>query len=185
MQKTVLVPITHGTEELEAVTIIDLLRRADISVVIAGEFEVNVCAHGVKIISDKLLSDISEGALFDAVVLPGGGGVVSLVLNEDLKKILENHRERGRLIAAICAAPRILAAHGLLEPGQDITSYPSEEELLRKNYNYLMEAVVKNADIITSRGPATAFAFSLKIIETLMGQSVRESVEDSTLWNKL
>jgi DJ-1 family protein len=176
MDIRVLLPIAQGTEELEAITVIDLLRRAGISVIVSGDADIITCSRGVKIIPDTLLDSINELDEFDAVILPGGGlGTKNLMENSHLEKLLKCQKQKGKLIAAICAAPTILDAHHLINEDNAITSHPSVENIL-KNYNYREENVVIDGNFITSRGAGTAIDFALAIIERLVDSDTAERV---------
>lgn len=167
MEKSVLVPIAHGSEELETVTIVDLLRRADIKVTVAGENDMVTFSRGVKIIPDTLLSEIPEYENFGAIVLPGGGqGVDNFIEDDHLLEIVKYNIRKNNLICAICAAPLFLTHHKLIDESVMITSFPGmEEELNHKNYSE--DDVVVSGNYITSRGVGTAIDFTLKIIETM------------------
>jgi DJ-1 family protein len=176
MTKYVLVPIAHGTEEMEAVIIIDILRRAGITVKVAGDNEIVTCSRGVKIIPDELIDNLDINSEFDAIILPGGGkGTDNLMNNYHLSEILKSHRERGALIAAICAAPTILSEFKILKPESKITSHPSVRNRL-EHYNYIEEKVVFDDNIVTSRGAGTAFMFALFIVELLMNSDTAKKV---------
>lgn len=172
-----LVPIAHGTEEMEAVIVIDLLRRAGIPVVVAGESPMVVCSRGVRIVPDVLLEEVSEEEEeFAAIVLPGGArGTEALARNEHVRRLLQAQRERNGFIAAICAAPTILAQHRLIAPETPITSHPSVAEQLSA-YLYRTEPVVVSDRIITSRGAGTAIAFALELIRLLRGDDAAVEV---------
>ncbi len=167
----VLVPIADGVEEIEAVTVIDVLRRAEVEVVCAGLTEKPVTAsRKVKLVPDTSLEEVKDET-FDMVVLPGGGdGVENLKRDPRIEKILRNMAQRQKWVTAICAAPTLLAAYGLLE-GRKATSHPS-----RRNQTALGKAlyqeqrVVQDGHIITSRGPGTAMEFALKLVEVLCGR---------------
>ncbi|PKL79636.1 MAG: DJ-1 family protein [Ignavibacteriae bacterium HGW-Ignavibacteriae-4] len=167
MEKSVLVPIAHGSEELETVTIIDLLRRADIKVTVAGENDMVTFSRGVRIIPDILLSEVPEYENFGAIVLPGGGqGVDNFLEDDHLLEIVKYNIRKNNLICAICAAPLFLTHHKLIDESVMITSFPDMgEELNHKNYSE--DDVVVSGNFITSRGPGTAINFTLKIIETM------------------
>lgn len=175
---TVLVPLAQGCEELEAVTIIDVLRRAGITVISAGLNEQPVKAsRGVVLIPDTLLDHVMEQAL-DMIVLPGGLPG-SDHLNEDprIHQLLKRLSQEGKYTAAICAAPKVLAKTGLLDH-KSATAYPGVLQSLALSKTKFMDtAVVKDDKVITSRGPGTAMDFALVLVETLMGKKVREEVE--------
>jgi 4-methyl-5(b-hydroxyethyl)-thiazole monophosphate biosynthesis len=178
----VLVPLAQGCEELEAITIIDLLRRAGIEVITAGLDAENITAsRGVKLIPDTDL----ESALkdnYDMIVLPGGlPGADHLGSDERLKATLKTMANDDKYIAAICAAPKVLANAGLLKD-KTATSYPGfldDPEL--SGITLSDAAVVKDGKIITSRGPGTAIDFALELIEVLSGRATRDTVEAALL----
>ncbi len=164
---TILVPISNGTEDMEAVIIIDMLRRAGLDVTVAGDGDMVTCARGTRIIPDMAIDSIDDDDWYDAIVLPGGSvGVSNMIDNDSLAHILARHRNKKRLIGAICAAPRVLHEFGLLKAGATITSHPSVAEDL-KVYAYSQDRVVEDDNIITSRGAGTAFEFALILIQRL------------------
>lgn len=174
----VLVPIAQGCEELEAVTIIDLLRRAGIEVVTAGLDEGPVtCSRGVVLVPDTTLDEVLDQE-FDMIVLPGGlPGADHLQSDPRIIQLLQRMQERGGYIAAICAAPKVLATAGLLE-GRQATSYPGVLEAMDLPRTRLLEKpVVADGRLVTSRGPGTAMDFALELIERLAGRETREAVE--------
>lgn len=174
----VLVPLAQGCEELEAVTVIDLLRRAGIDVVTAGLDDQPVTAsRGVRLIPDATLSDVL-GEDFDMIVLPGGlPGADHLDQDERIRALLTSMSESGRFTAAICAAPKVLANAGLLD-GKSATSYPGIIDAMElKTTKLLQDPVVVDGKIVTSRGPGTAMDFALALIELLLGPEKREEVE--------
>lgn len=171
-----LVPVAHGTEEAEAVVVIDLLRRAGIPVVVAGESPLVVCSRGVRIVPDVLLEEVSEEEPFAAIVLPGGmRGTEALARNEHVRRLLQAQKQRHGYIAAICAAPTILAQHRLLEPEAPVTSHPSVAPQLSA-YLYRTEPVVIAGRIVTSRGVGTAIAFALELVRLLRGEEAAAEV---------
>jgi 4-methyl-5(b-hydroxyethyl)-thiazole monophosphate biosynthesis len=174
---TVLVPIAQGCEELEAVTIIDLLRRAEIKVVVAGLEEGPITAsRGVVLMPDVGLADVLSDE-FDMIVLPGGlGGAQHLEADSRIIDLLQRMAKANRYIAAVCAAPKVLASAGLLE-GRHATAYPGALDKYANSMTVSTAAVVHDGHLITSRGPGTAMDFALSLIETLCGQDKRYSVE--------
>ncbi len=175
---SVLVPLAEGCEELEAVTIIDLLVRADVEVVTAGLEPGPVKAsRGVTLVPDTTL-DEALGRDFDMVVLPGGGpGADRLDNDPRIGELLKKMASKGRYTAAICAAPKVLANAGLLT-GRNATSYPGFVDTMEiPNCTYLTDAVVQDDKVITSRGPGTAMDFALHLIEVLVGKAKRDEVE--------
>jgi len=174
----VLVPLAQGCEELEAVTIIDLLRRAGIIVVTAGLDERPVQAsRGVVLMADMTL-DAALKSDYDMIVLPGGGpGAAALGDDARIKDCLQQMAAAGKYTAAICAAPGVLAAAGLLD-GRRATSFPGALDLETiPGIRYEQAAVVTDGRLITSRGPGTAIDFALTLIEVLVGRQRRDQVE--------
>jgi 4-methyl-5(b-hydroxyethyl)-thiazole monophosphate biosynthesis len=172
--KRVLVPLAPGFEEIEAVTVIDLLRRADVEVVVAGVERGPIAgSRGVRLLPDASLDDVA-GASFDLVVLPGGrGGTDRLIADSRVHALLRDQVRAGRLVAAICAAPEVLHRAGLLE-GRQVTSHPSSRDAL-PGVRYREDRVVRDGSIITSRAPGTAMEFAFTLVELLCGkEKVRE-----------
>ncbi|MCX7930189.1 MAG: DJ-1/PfpI family protein [Chlorobi bacterium] len=170
MDISLLVPIAHGTEELEAVAIVDIARRASFRVRIAGESENVICSRGVRIAPDILWSDLDDSENYDAVVLPGGtSGVECFMRSDDLRHVVRRHAAVGALIGAICAAPLALHHFGVLPHSCVLTSHPSVADHLRQ-YNYRHDRVVQSGRIVTSRGAGTAVEFALAIVATLAGE---------------
>jgi 4-methyl-5(b-hydroxyethyl)-thiazole monophosphate biosynthesis len=176
---TVLVPLAQGCEELEAVTIIDLLRRAGITVVTAGLDDQPVRAsRGVTLVPDTVLDD-ALAQDYDMVVLPGGlGGSDALAEDDRIRKLLVEMANSGRFTAAICAAPKVMASAGILS-GKTATSFPGALDATQlADVTYSEDPVVRDGHVITSRGPGTAMDFSLALIETLEGEAKRREVEE-------
>lgn len=172
---SVLVPLAQGCEELEAVTIIDLLVRAGVKVTSAGLDAKPVRAsRGTVIVPDTDLDSALEHE-YDMVVLPGGlPGADHLAADSRIQSLLKSMAERNKFTAAICAAPKALDQAGLLE-GKKATAYPGVLEALGKKPEKL--PVVVDGKVITSRGPGTAMDFTLVLIESLLGKSKRDEVE--------
>ncbi len=173
-----LVPLAQGCEELEAVTIVDLLRRAGIDVVTAGLDERPVKAsRGITLIPDTTIDAVLEKT-FDMVILPGGlPGADYLDRDPRIRKLLQQTVEQGGYAAAICAAPKVLANAGLLE-GKQATSYPGVlDRMDLPQVKIDLQPVVRAGQIITSRGPGTAMDFALELIEVLAGREKRNEVE--------
>lgn len=175
----VLVPLAEGFEEVEAVTVIDLLRRAGIEVVTASRADSVTGAHGVIVAPDASLAD-ALGEEWDMAVLPGGlPGADNLAADEDLVTMLKAMAESERFTAAICAAPKVLAKAGLLD-GKMITHYPGAlDGIPLADTISTQDVVAKDGKVITSRGPGTAMDFALTLIETLQGKGKRDEVEEA------
>ena len=174
----VLVPLAQGCEELEAITITDLLVRAGITVTTCGLDEQPVTAsRGTTIIPDTSIDKIMHET-FDLIVLPGGlPGADHLRDNEQLQSLLKKQASAGRYLAAICAAPKALAQAGLLE-GKTATAYPGVLDALgNNNINISPQAVEVDGKVVTSRGPGTAMDFALTLIELLEGKAKRDEVD--------
>jgi len=174
----VLVPLAQGCEELEAITIIDLLRRAGINVVTAGlDTQAVTASRGTVIIPDTDL-DTALQVDYDMVVLPGGlPGADHLDNDERIKNILIKMAHAEKFIAAICAAPKVLANAGLLN-NKKATSYPGFlDDLNLETTEISNDAVITDGKVITSRGPGTAMDFALTLIESLEGKEKRDEVE--------
>ncbi|MBF0422656.1 MAG: DJ-1/PfpI family protein [Magnetococcales bacterium] len=175
----VLIPLAEGFEELEAVTIIDILRRAEIEVVIAGLQEGPVRGSRRTVILPDTTLDRVMNATFDMIALPGGQpGSNHLNADHRIHQLLSRLANEGKITAAICAAPLVLASAGLLK-GKKGTSFPGAlSPKLLEGIDYQETAVVKDGTVITSRGPGTALDFALTLVETLMGKETRKKVED-------
>jgi len=173
---TVLVPLAQGCEELEAVTIIDLLRRAGISVITAGlDNQAVKASRGVVLIPDTTLDEAIKQS-FEMIVLPGGlAGAENLNNDPRIHKLLKDMQQQGKYTAAICAAPKVLADAGLLA-NKSATSYPGVLEKM-PDMQFIDAPVVKDGQVVTSRGPGTAMDFALELIETLVGRDTRDKVE--------
>lgn len=174
----VLIPLADGCEELEAVTLIDLLRRAGLEVVTAGLHSRGAQgAHGIGLAADTTLDAVASGE-FDLVVLPGGEpGATALRDDARVAALLKRHAAAGKWVAAICAAPKALAAAGLLD-GKRATSYPGYlDKTPAPNMKYVEQPVVIDGKVVTSRGPGTAMEFALTLIEQLLGRAARDKVE--------
>jgi 4-methyl-5(b-hydroxyethyl)-thiazole monophosphate biosynthesis len=174
----VLVPLAQGCEELEAVTIIDLLRRAGIEVITAGlDSQPVKASRGVVLMPDTTL-DEAINQEFDMIALPGGlPGADHLDQDQRIQKLLKQMAAENKFTTAICAAPKVLATAGLLD-GKHATSYPGTlEKMGLKSTTLETNAVVQDGKVITSRGPGTAMDFTLTLIENLAGIDKRKEVE--------
>ncbi len=192
-RKTVLVPVSNGSEEIEAVTIIDTLARAGAKVTVGsvggtktGDVYMVTMSRGVKLVADVCLSDLSESEdnEWDCVAIPGGlPGAEYLAASPELKRILKSRHVAGKTIGAICASPAVvLAPLGILK-GVEATAYPAEPFTAAIPEHKNAE-VVESKHIITSQGPATALSFSLKLVETLYGSERAESVGSAMLYSR-
>jgi 4-methyl-5(b-hydroxyethyl)-thiazole monophosphate biosynthesis len=176
VSKKVLVPIADGSEEIEAVTLIDVLRRAGADVTVASVNDMQITAsRGVKLVADCLI-DACADRIFDLVALPGGiPGAENLRDSIVLKQLLDRQRSRGALYAAICAAPAVVfEPHGLLQ-GRQATAHPAFVNQL-KDPTCAPCRVVIDGNCVTSRAPGTAMEFALTLVELLYGKSKRDEV---------
>lgn len=174
----VLIPLAPGCEELEAVTLIDLLRRAEIDVVTAGIEPGPVKAsRGTVLLPDCELDEVLKQD-FDMILLPGGlPGATNLDKDERIHDLLARYAAEGRWTAAICAAPKVLANAGLLD-GRAATSFPGAVTMEDfPEVRVLEQPVVVDGKVATSRGPGTAMDFALQLIELLVGAERRAEVE--------
>jgi len=174
----VIIPLAQGCEELEAVTIIDLLRRANIDVITASLEPGPVqCSRGTVLIADNELETVMDED-YDMVVLPGGlPGADYLMQNTQVQNLLKRMRNEEKYTAAICAAPKALAAAGILDNCK-ATSYPGVLEALSlESTEITTNPVEQDGRVITSRGPGTAMDFALHLIQTLKGEETRNQVE--------
>ncbi|PLA74477.1 DJ-1 family protein [Hydrogenovibrio sp. SC-1] len=180
-RKRVLIPLAQGCEEIEAVTLIDLMVRAGIEVVTASldEEQTITASRGVQLVAQTTLADVKD-LHFDLIALPGGmPGADHLNQSSLLHTLLHRTLASGQYVAAICAAPKVLVSAGLLD-GKQATSFPGFiDQHPAPNMTYLNDAVVIDGQIITSRGPGTAMTLALSLIELLMGKAVKQQVESS------
>ena len=173
----VLVPLAQGCEELEAITITDLLVRAGVEVTTAGLDDQPVTAsRGTTIIPDTSIDRVLDQT-FDLIVLPGGlPGADHLRDDKNILALLKTHAAKGKYIGAICAAPKAIAAAGLLD-GKKATAYPGVlEGLDNEQIDVRATAIEIDGNIVTSRGPGTAMDFALTLIELLEGAEKRDEV---------
>ncbi len=175
--------LANGCEESEAVIVIDLLRRAGVEVIVAGETDTITCSRGLKIVPDFLFEQVDLNRKYDIVYLPGGSqGTVNLSKNPLVKEILLKQNRSKGMIAAICAAPLVLLENEILEGNRKITSHPSVEQRF-VNQNYLTEKVVVDSNIVTSRGVGTAIDFALKLIEITVGKEVSQKIAKDIVYD--
>lgn len=178
----VLVPLAVGFEEIEAVSIIDVLRRAKIEVLVAslGESMLIKGVNGITVQADMHVKSASTDEL-DMIVLPGGwSGTHALADDENIQNILREMNAKGKNIGAICAAPFALNKAGVLK--EKYTCYPSVEDNIKKEgYMGDTHMVVQDENIMTSRGPGTAICFGLAIVKKLEGEDIYKSLKEGLL----
>lgn len=176
--KSVLVPLAPGFEDLEATSIVDILRRAGIEVVTAGlQPGLIQGARGMRVQPDASLDEVLDRD-FDMIALPGGmPGAENLRNDARIQTLLKGMAGAGKYTAAICAAPIALAQAGLLD-GKRVTSYPGFiDRMGLPGTRYLADPVVVDGKVVTSRGPGTAMDFALALVELLAGKATRDQVE--------
>lgn len=182
MPKKVLVPLAEGFEEIEAVSLIDVLRRAGIEVLVRSlDDTLDVTgANGITVKADAPLGTLGADDI-DMIVLPGGwGGTKRLAQDEAVQFLLKAMDDKGKQIGAICAAPFALNAAGVLK--EQFTCYPSvEEEIRTEGYLGEKQQVVEDRNVMTSRGPGTAICFGLQIVKKLVGDEMYESLKGGLL----
>jgi len=168
-----LVPLAPGFEEIEAVTIVDVLRRAGVTVDVAGTVPGPITgSHGITLTPDRTLAGVAADD-YDLVALPGGmPGSTNLRDDPDVLRLLREAAARGRATTAICAAPIVLAAAGLTA-GRTVTSHPSVARLLAGS-EYREAIVVEDGPVVTSRGAGTAMEFALTLVTRLAGAETAE-----------
>ncbi|KAJ1979683.1 hypothetical protein H4R35_001416 [Dimargaris xerosporica] len=203
--RTALMFVANGSEDVETVGTLDVLRRAQVQVtVVAVEQAANtahiVLSNGTKLVADQHLEDTTALALtkFDAVVIPGGGpGTQTLKQNDTVLQVLRGYDQNKKIVAAICAGPTVLQAARLGLPHSQsnasgaattsvhrrlrLTSYPAARARLESDYDYYEDTVVVDGHIITSRGPATALHFGVAIAKALVGEKVATKVAQDML----
>ncbi len=180
--KKVIVFFAEGFEEIEALTVVDVLRRAEVECDMCSlKDEFVEGAHGIVIKTDKNIQDIEINS-YDAVILPGGmPGANNLKENLRVIEIVKEFFANGKLVAAICAAPIVFEEAGITS-GRSITSYPSFKDMLG-NCIYKEDEVVSDMNILTSRGPATALKFAYEILKKLGLENQSEELKDSMLYS--
>lgn len=181
MAKRAIIVLAEGFEEIEAVSIIDILRRAGIEVTVAALDVLKVQgSHGITVLADIKLD--KAGSDFDACVFPGGmPGATHLSVSKDVETLIQKMNKERKIVAAICASPAIvLAPKGVLKD-KCATCYPGMQTHFEQDTSYKTDNVVIDGNIITSRGPATAILFSLAIVEKLIGRETAEKVKKATL----
>lgn len=178
----VLVPLAKGFEEIEAVSMIDIMRRGGVEVLVAALDDTMLIkgANNITIEAECNIRDIQADEI-DMIALPGGwGGVHILAEDVNVQRLLKEMDQKSKNIAAICAAPFALKSAGVLK--ERYTCYPSVEDEIKQD-GYLGDAhkVVKSQNVLTSRGPGTAICFALAIVEELMGAEIAQNVKEGTL----
>ena len=181
MPKIALIILAEGFEEVEAIAVVDLLRRTGTRVIMAGLAALKVpSSRKITVEADVLLKDFTE--MPDALILPGGiPGATNLAKSAEVATLVKKMNAAGKLIAAICAAPAaVLAPLGILD-GKKATCYPGCESDFSKKTIHSKDPVVVDGNIITSQGPGTALEFALAIAARLVGQEMAETIREKML----
>jgi 4-methyl-5(b-hydroxyethyl)-thiazole monophosphate biosynthesis len=182
MTARALVSVADGVEDLECVTLIDVLRRAEIEVVVAsiGSRRMITCARGTRLTADAMLVDVLAQA-FDLIVLPGGmPGAQHLAEHEPLAERMREQAKAGKFFAGICAAPAVaLQQYGVLKQRR-MTCFPAFSNRL-SGCVFIDQPVVVDGNCITSQGPGTALEFALTLVEQLRGKAIRKQVAEAML----
>lgn len=176
------VHLADGFEEIEAVTVADVLRRAKLTVQtvsLTGDKTVRG-AHDISVAADLLFQE-ADYETCEMIVLPGGmPGTTNLIKHEGLAKQLKAFAESGKWLAAICAAPSVLGTLSLVN-GKRVTSYPGFEKYMT-GADYSEERVVRDGKLITSRGPGTAIEFSLELVKALKDEQTAAAIRNAMIW---
>jgi len=183
MKKKAIAILADGFEEIEAVTIINTLRRAGIKVIICGlGTDLVKGSREITISADKLLEESDLASEYDACVLPGGmPGAENLAGSDIVKELLTKMHAQGKVIAAICASPAlVLSSTGILN-NKSATCFPGMRGNFSSSTTYKEDNVVIDGNIITSKGPATAMEFSLSIVEVLCDKDIACKVRKALL----
>lgn len=168
MKKAAII-VAPGFEEGETLTIVDIIRRAHLQCDMYGFDKVVEGGHGISVQCDKVLNH--EVIDYDMIILPGGyDGVANMTNSKELLLILHEMNDKGKYICAMCAAPIVLEKANLLE-NKNYTAYIGYDQKIHQGY-YLEDKVVIDGNIVTSRGPATAYAFAYKLVDLLGGDSL-------------
>lgn len=175
-KKRALVLLAEGAEEIETVTVVDILRRGGVEVTLAGVEGSRParCSRGVVIVPDAPLVEVDGD--FDLLVLPGGAeGARRLGESPEVGRLLRRHEQEGRLVGAICAAPLALRAHGAFA-GRSMTCHPTVVKDVEEHGTMARGPVVEDDNLVTSQGPGTAMLFALALLRRLVGESRADEV---------
>jgi protein deglycase len=181
MAKRVLIALADGFEEIEAITVIDILRRAGLQVITVGIDKQSIeGAHGIKVEADQVLT--ADEAMPDALVLPGGmPGSKNLAESNELKNLISKMNSAKKTIGAICAAPAlVLAPQGLLDH-RKATCYPGFEKSFGDKTSFVPDRVVCDGHVVTSRGPGSAIEFSLELVRQLVDAATAKKLAQGLL----
>lgn len=184
MRKKAIIFLANGFEEIEAVTVIDILRRAGINLTIAGVGNKEVISSRQLVIRADVLDEECDPH-FDALILPGGmPGAEHLASSSKVKSMINSMNTEGKIIAAICASPAIVLAPMKILNGKKATCFPGMEEGFTSETKFVEEKVVQDGNIITSRGAGTASDFAFKLVENLISKDMADSLCEQMLFCK-
>ncbi len=177
---TIMIPLAEGFEEIEAVALIDVLRRGELEVAVLGVGGQRVKgAHGIEIVCDGVISGADDDS-WDMILLPGGwGGTRNLSRDPDVMRIIQTMDAQGKTVGAMCAAPYVLRKAGVLRG--EFTCYPGAKEEIGTDGYTDREKVIISGNIMTSQGPGTAICFGLAIVEKLRGEAVANGLRKGML----
>jgi 4-methyl-5(b-hydroxyethyl)-thiazole monophosphate biosynthesis len=179
--ENVLLILTNDFEEIEALSVVDILRRANIKCDMCSVKNIDVIgAHGITVKADFTIEELDEKN-YGYIVLPGGKGAYDLKDNPKVIELVKSFNNKDKTIAAICAAPIVLNEADIIK-GKKITSYPSVKENLL-GCEYKEDKVVEDGKLITSRGPATVMEFALKLVENIAGKEEMDKLSEAMLFN--
>lgn len=173
--------LAEGFEEIEAITVIDVLRRAkaDIKAVSVSENLAVTGAHKITVMADALYEEMDYSDI-DMLILPGGmPGTTNLASHRRLMQSISQHAKNGKLICAICAAPSILGELGILK-GKSAVCYPGFEASLQ-GADVKYDSVIHDGNVITARGPGVSIQFALKLVEVLKGPELSEKLKNDMM----
>lgn len=176
--------LADGFEEVEALTVVDYLRRVDIDIeTVSINKEYNVIgAHNIEVIADKKIEDIKSMKDFQGIIIPGGmPGSTNLRDDNRVIDLVKQANDEDKMVAAICAGPIVLDKAGIIQD-KDVTSFPGFEDKL-KGANYREDIVVRDGNIITSRGPYLAADFAMEIVRYILGEDKVNELKESILYN--
>jgi len=181
MEKKVAIVVGKNFEEIEMVSVVDIVRRAGISLTIVSFFneEIVTGAHNLKIVSELNFSDL-KAEDYDGLIIPGGPGIdhleTPLIEQDAVIELVKTFASQEKLVAAICAAPQVLGKAGIVND-KNITHYPGSDQYLDQSKIDLSKTSIIDGNIITGRSPGTAVAFALSIVEGLAGSEKRNEIE--------
>ena len=182
----VIVFLAKGFEEVEALTVVDYLRRVEgvrVDTVSIGDGLQVLGAHNIEVKADKQMDELQDVSLYDAVVIPGGmPGAANLRDHQGVIEVVKKMNDLGKLVTAICAGPIVLERARVID-GKEVTSYPGFDKDL-PNSVYKHEDVVVHGNIITARGPAKAVDFALAMVKYLVGEKQAEKLKENILYSK-